>query len=83
MATGAKKSAIPKPETMNGPTSSMYGTVGVDTAAIHARPAACIARPAPISLCPPMRSESAPAIGAMNIGMSVHGRMRRPDPKGE
>ena len=28
-------------------------------------------------------SESAPAIGAMNIGASVHGRMRRPEPNGE
>ena len=30
-----------------------------------------------------MRSESAPATGAMNIGASVQGRMRRPAPKGE
>ena len=32
---------------------------------------------------PPIRSESAPAIGAMNIGVSVHGRIRSPEPSGE
>ena len=30
-----------------------------------------------------MRSESAPATGAMNIGASVHGRIRSPAPSGE
>ena len=28
---------------------------------------------------PPMRSERAPAIGAMKIGITVQGRIRRPD----
>ena len=32
---------------------------------------------------PPIRSESAPAIGAMNIGIAVHGRIRSPEPNGE
>ena len=31
---------------------------------------------------PPMRSESAPAIGAMKIGIAVHGRMRSPASSG-
>ncbi len=32
---------------------------------------------------PPMRSESAPAIGATTIGMAVQGRTLRPDSSGE
>ena len=36
-----------------------------------------------MSLCPPIRSESAPAIGATIIGIAVHGRIRRPDCSGE
>ena len=61
----------------------MYGVVGVLTAAIQRRPAAWSASPAAISRWPPMRSESAPAIGAMKIGIAVHGRMRSPDWSGE
>ena len=34
-------------------------------------------------LPPPMRSESAPAIGATKIGIAVHGRMRSPAWSGE
>ena len=64
-------------------TRSMYGVVGVETAAIQARPAACSASPTPISRWPPIRSESAPAIGATKIGIAVHGRIRRPDSSGE
>ena len=59
--------------------NSTYGVVGVETAAIHARPIACSASPAPISRWPPMRSESAPAIGATSIGIAVQGRIRSPD----
>ena len=77
-ATGAKKSAMPMPESMNGTTSSEYGVVGVDTAAIHASPIACRLSPTPMMRWPPMRSESAPAIGATKIGIAVHGRIRRP-----
>ena len=51
------------------------------TAAIQARPAACSASPAAISRWPPIRSESAPAIGATKIGIAVHGRIRRPGPE--
>ncbi len=29
-----------------------------------------------------IRSDSAPAIGETNIGASVHGRIRRPEPNG-
>ena len=36
-----------------------------------------------ISGLPPIRSESAPAIGATNIGMIVHGSTRSPDSSGE
>ena len=61
----------------------MYGVVGVLTAAIQSRPAAWSASPTAIRRWPPMRSESAPAIGAMNIGIAVHGRIRRPDWSGE
>ena len=82
-ATGAKKSPIPMPESANGATRSTYGVVGVETAAIHARPAAWSARPAPMNRWPPIRSESAPAIGATTIGIAVHGRMRSPEPSGE
>ena len=32
---------------------------------------------------PPMRSESAPAIGATNIGIAVQGRTRSPASSGE
>ena len=62
---------------------STYGVVGVETAAIHASPIACSASPAPISRWPPIRSESAPAIGATIIGIAVHGRIRRPEASGE
>ena len=33
--------------------------------------------------CPPIRSESAPAIGAMIIGIAVQGRIRTPEASGE
>jgi hypothetical protein len=71
------------PESVNGTIRSTYGVVIVLTAAIQMSPAACSARPAAIRRCPPMRSESAPAIGAMKIGIAVHGRIRRPDCSGE
>ena len=74
---------MPTPERTNGSTSVGYGVVGVETAAIQARPIACSASPAPISGGRRSRSESAPAIGATNIGIAVHGRMRRPEPNGE
>ena len=32
---------------------------------------------------PPIRSDSAPAIGATKIGIAVHGRMRKPAWSGE
>jgi hypothetical protein len=82
-ATGAPKSAIPTPETTNGATSSQYATVGDESAAIEPSPSACSTSPVPISRAPPILSDSAPAIGATNIGISVHGRMRRPEPSGE
>ena len=82
-ATGAKKSAIPIPETKKGATSSAYGTVGVETAASQPSPIACRARPVAMITRPPIRSESAPAIGATKIGIAVHGRIRSPEPSGE
>ena len=53
------------------------------TDAIQIKPADWSARPTAMSRCPPMRSESAPAIGAMKIGIAVQGRMRSPDWSGE
>ena len=46
-ATGAKKSAMPTPATMNGAMSDEYGTVGVETDP-SASATACIARPVPM-----------------------------------
>lgn len=57
--------------------------MGVETAAIQASAAACIARPTPMRFFAGSLSESAPATGAMNMGASVHGRKRRPEPNGE
>ena len=53
------------------------------TAAIQPSPIAWSARPMAMSRRPPIRSESAPAIGATKIGIAVHGRIRRPEPNGE
>ena len=36
----------------------------------------------PIKRAPPILSDNAPAIGATNIGMIVHGRIRNADPSG-
>ena len=33
--------------------------------------------------CPPIRSDIAPASGAMKIGIAVQGRIRSPDASGE
>jgi hypothetical protein len=82
LATGAKKSAMPIPARMNGPTRLVYATSGV-TAAIQASAAAWRARPATISGCPPTRSERAPAMGATNTGATVHGSTRKPAASGE
>ena len=57
--------------------------MGVVTDAIQASAAACIARPTPMMFFAGILSESAPASGAMNIGTSVQGRKRRPEPNGE
>ncbi len=83
MATGAKNSAIPIPAITNGPTSCEYGVSGSETRPIHASANACSERPTPTISLGGIRSESAPAIGAMNIGASVHGRIRSPELKGE
>ena len=83
LATGAKNIPIPIPDRMNGPTSSVYATSAVDTAAIQPRPIACSASPPARNGRPPIRSDSAPAIGATTIGIAVHGSTRRPDSSGE
>jgi hypothetical protein len=44
---------------------------------------ACSASPATRKGLPPMRSVSAPAIGATIIGMPVHGSVRTPASSGE
>ena len=51
--------------------------------ASSAIPVACSVSPATISGREPMRSLSRPAIGATNIGMIVHGSVRRPASSGE
>ncbi len=71
------------PEMKNGITSSLYGTVGVETVAIQASPSACSVSPTPMIRWPPIRSERAPAIGAMKIGIAVQGRIRMPAWSGE
>ena len=82
-AIGAKNSAMPTPARMNGTTSELYGVVGVETAAIQPRAIACSVSPMLRIRLGLMRSDIAPAIGATNIGASVHGRIRRPEPSGE
>ena len=74
---------MPMPERKNGATTAEYGIDGEETDAIQAIPIDCNASPAAISRCPPIRSDQAPAIGAMKIGIAVHGRMRRPACRGE
>ena len=83
-ATGVKKRAIPPPERMNGSTRCEYGVPVPVTAAIQINPADWRASPTVITRWPPpSRSRNAPAIGAMKIGIAVHGRMRRPDCSGD
>ena len=52
-------------------------------AAIQASAIAWRVRPSPMIRFGLIRSESAPATGAMNIGASVQGRIRSPEPSGE
>ena len=61
----------------------MYGTSGDVIAASHASAVAWRASPVTSSGRPPIRSVSAPAIGATIIGMPVHGSIRRPASSGE
>ena len=82
-ATGAKNIAMPVPESTKGMTREEYPTSGSLTRAIHPSPIACNASPPAISGRPPIRSDSAPAIGATTIGIAVHGRTRRPASSGE
>jgi len=77
-ATGAKNSDMPTPETTNAGTRSRYGTVGDATSASQPSPMACRSSPEASSGLPPIRPDSAPAIGATSIGMPVHGSVRSP-----
>jgi hypothetical protein len=70
------------PETTKAGTSVVYATSGVETAASQPSPAAWSASPVAMMGRPPIRSESAPAMGAMKIGIAVHGRMRSPASSG-
>src|SRR3954462_4480761 len=72
-ATGAEDSPLPTPEITNAGTRLEYATVGLVIDASQARPIACSPRPVAISGLPPIRSESAPASGAMKIGIAVQG----------
>ncbi len=83
LAAGANTSAMPVPAMMNGITSSPYGTVGLEMLASHPIAPACSVRPVTISGRDPIRSDSSPAIGAMNIGMIVQGSVRSPASSGE
>ena len=70
---------MPIPERMNGGDELRVRRPSASRPprSSRARSPAARARCA-ISGRPPMRSESAPAIGATKIGIAVHGRMRRP-----
>src|SRR4051794_20580465 len=83
LAIGAKNRAMPAPARKNGATISEYAIEGERIEAIQASAMACSASPVAISGRPPMRSDRAPAAGAMKIGIAVQGRMRRPALSGE
>ena len=71
------------PREKRGLALGAWGGIGGLAVAIHASPVACSASPAAISRWPPIRSDHAPAIGAMKIGIAVHGRIRSPACSGE
>ena len=74
----------PDPGDDEGTDQRRVGDVGVETAAIQASPIACKRQAdLPTNGLPPIRSDSAPAIGEMNIGIAVHGRIRKPASSGE
>ena len=78
-----KNNAMPTPARMNGTTSDAYGVVGVETAAIQPSAIACNVSPMLRIRLGLILSDIAPANGAMNIGASVHGRIRNPELRGE
>ena len=84
LAVGAKTSAIPAPASMNGITNVAVGRVGRGDRrrASRSRPPAARARRTSAGASRSGR-ESRPAIGATNIGMPVHGSVRRPASSGE
>ena len=61
----------------------MYAVVGVATNAIQPSAIACNVSPMLRIRFGLTRSDIAPANGAMNIGASVHGRIRSPELSGE
>ena len=72
----------PTPATMNGTSSEEYVRSGPAISAIQASPAASSKRPATISGRSPMRSASAPAIGATVRNVAVQGSSRTPAASG-
>ena len=82
-AEGANTSAMPVPAMMNGAIRLPYGVSGAEIAASQNIATDCSASPATISGREPIRSLRIPAIGATNIGMIVHGSVRRPASNGE
>ena len=78
LATEAKKDAVPMPASTNAGSSFAVGVVGLAMDAIHAK--AIASRPSPKAMIgrPPIRSDSAPAAGAMNSGIAVQARVRMP-----
>ena len=67
---------------MNGASSSEYAMPGSAISASQAIPTACSDSPPTISGRSPIRSASAPAIGATVMNVAVHGSSRSPASSG-
>ncbi|KRB75610.1 hypothetical protein ASE03_16890 [Kitasatospora sp. Root187] len=77
-AVGAIAKPIPAPATSIPPTNWEYGVSAEATRLIQDRPTAWRKRPSAISRPPPTRSVSAPAIGAITIGIRVQDSVSTP-----
>ena len=72
----------PTPATTNGPSNRVYARPGSAISASHDIPAAWRSSPPTISGRSPMRSASAPAIGATVMNVAVQGSSRNPASSG-
>ena len=79
-AAGTAGTAIetPTPAMIIGSTNRPYPLPDEASHATQPSPAACRASPAAISGRVPIRSATAPASGAISIGVAVHGSSRSP-----